>query len=81
MEVDIEIYDRWLWAVCNWGQQLLYLMYWKCSDTTGSTEEDVGDADCHQLPATTNVCKARGCSYTFWAPDDERCVTRNMLSN
>ena len=33
-----------------------------------------------QLPATTNVCKTRGCNYSFWAPDDERCVARNMLS-
>jgi len=32
-----------------------------------------------QLPATTNVCKTRGCNYSFWAPDDERCVDRNML--
>ena len=34
-----------------------------------------------QLPATTNVCKTRGCNYSYWAPDDERCVTRNTLSN
>ena len=27
-----------------------------------------------QLPATTNVCKTRGCNYSFWAPNDERCV-------
>ena len=27
-------------------------------------------------PATKNVCKTRGCNYTFWAPDDGRCVTR-----
>jgi hypothetical protein len=25
---------------------------------------------CRQLPATTNVCKTRGCNYGFWAPDD-----------
>jgi len=31
-----------------------------------------------QLPATTNVCKTRGCNYSFWAPDDERCVDRNI---
>jgi len=34
-----------------------------------------------QLPATTNVCKNRGCNYSFWAPDDERCVAWNVLSN
>ena len=34
-----------------------------------------------RLPATTNVCKTRGCNYSFCAPDDERCVARNMLSN
>jgi len=34
-----------------------------------------------QLPATTNVCKTRGCNYSFWAPDDERRVARNMSSN
>jgi len=32
-------------------------------------------------PATINVCKTRGCNYSFWAPDDGRCVARNMLSN
>jgi hypothetical protein len=25
--------------------------------------------------------QTRGCRYSFWAPDDERCVARNMLSN
>jgi len=30
---------------------------------------------------TTNVCKTGGCNYSFWAPDDERCVARNILSN
>jgi len=34
-----------------------------------------------QRPATTDVCKTRGCNYSFWAPDDEQCVARNMLSN
>ena len=34
-----------------------------------------------QRPATTDVCKTRGCKYSFWAPDDERHVARNMLSN
>jgi len=34
-----------------------------------------------QRPATINVCKTRGCNYSFWAPDDGRCVARNMLSN
>ena len=34
-----------------------------------------------QQPATTDVCKTRGCKYNFWAPDDERCVAWNMLSN
>ena len=33
MEVDSEIYDRWLWTTHNWGQQLLYFMYQKCSAT------------------------------------------------
>jgi len=30
-------------------------------------------------PATTNICKTRGCDYSFWAPDDEQCVAQNML--
>jgi hypothetical protein len=34
-----------------------------------------------QQPATKKVCKTRGCSYSFWAPDVGRCVTQNMLSN
>jgi len=34
-----------------------------------------------QRPATKNLCKTRGCNYSFWAPDDGRCVARNMLSN
>jgi len=29
---------------------------------------------CWPQPATTDVCKTRGCNYSFWAPDDERCV-------
>jgi hypothetical protein len=24
--------------------------------------------------ATTDVRKTRGCNYSFWAPDDKRCV-------
>jgi hypothetical protein len=32
-------------------------------------------------PVNKNVCKTRGCNYRFWAPDDGRCVARNMLSN
>jgi len=32
-------------------------------------------------PATKNVCKTRGCNYSFWAPDHGRCVARNLLSN
>jgi len=32
-------------------------------------------------PATKNVYKTRGCNYSFCAPDDGRCVARNMLSN
>jgi len=28
-----------------------------------------------------NVCKTRVCNYSFWDPEDERCVARNMLSN
>jgi hypothetical protein len=32
-------------------------------------------------PATKSVCKTRGCNYSFWAPDDGRCVALNMLSN
>jgi len=32
-------------------------------------------------PATIDVCKTRGCKYSFWAPDDDRCVARNTLSN
>jgi len=23
--------------------------------------------------------KTRGCNYSFWAPDDARCVAQNML--
>jgi len=34
-----------------------------------------------QQPATINVCKTRGCNYSFWAPDDGRSVARNTLSN
>jgi len=34
-----------------------------------------------QRPETKNVCKTRGCNYSFWAPDDGRVVARNMLSN
>ena len=34
-----------------------------------------------QRPATKNVCKTRGCNYSFWAPDDGRCIARNILSN
>jgi len=34
-----------------------------------------------QQSATKNVCKTRNCNYSFWAPDDGRCVARNMLSN
>ena len=34
-----------------------------------------------QLSAATGVWGTRGCSYSFWAPDDERCVARNVLSN
>jgi len=34
-----------------------------------------------QRPTTKNVCKTRGWNYSFWAPDDGRCVARNMLSN
>jgi len=25
--------------------------------------------------------QTRGCSYSFWTSDDERCVARNMLSS
>ena len=38
-------------------------------------------ADPSQRPATKNVCKTRSCNYSFWAPNDGRCVTRDMLSN
>jgi len=38
-------------------------------------------AEPSQPPATKNVCKTRGCNYSFWAPDDERCVARNVSSN
>jgi len=34
-----------------------------------------------QRPAAKNVFKTRGCNYSFWAPDDGRCVARNMFSN
>jgi hypothetical protein len=34
-----------------------------------------------QQPATTDVCKTRGCKFSFRAPDDEQCVTGKMLSN
>jgi hypothetical protein len=29
-------------------------------------------------PANTNVCKTRGCNYSFWAPDDERCRSKHV---
>jgi len=32
-----------------------------------------------QRPATENLRKTSGCNYSFWAPDDGHCVTRNML--
>jgi hypothetical protein len=35
-----------------------------------------GLAQPSQQPATKNVCKTRGCNYSFWAPDDGRCVAR-----
>jgi hypothetical protein len=38
-------------------------------------------AEPSQRPATINVCKNRGCNYSCWAPDDGRCVVRNMLRN
>jgi hypothetical protein len=28
-----------------------------------------------------NVYKTRGYNYSFWAPDDGRCVPRNMFIN
>ena len=34
-----------------------------------------------QRPGNQKVCKTAGCNYSFWAPDYERCVARNMLSN
>jgi hypothetical protein len=37
-------------------------------------------AEPSQRPATKNVCKTRGCNYSFWAPDDGRFV-RNTMSN
>jgi len=30
----------------------------------------------HSAMTTTNVRKTRGCSYSFWAPDNEWCVSR-----
>jgi len=38
-------------------------------------------AEPSQRPATKNVCKTRWCNYSFWTPDDGRCVALNMLSN
>ena len=38
-------------------------------------------AEPSQRSASKNVCKTRGCNYSFWAPDDGRCVAPNMLSN
>jgi len=35
---------------------------------------------CGCRPATTDACKTRGCSYSFWAPDYEGCVARNIFS-
>jgi len=34
-----------------------------------------------QRPATTDVRTTRGRNYSFWAPDDERCVARNTMSS
>jgi hypothetical protein len=34
-----------------------------------------------ERPATTHACKTRDCKYSSWAPDDEQCASRNMLSN
>jgi hypothetical protein len=31
-----------------------------------------------QWPATKNVCKTRGCNYSFWAPDDGRCRPKHV---
>ena len=31
-------------------------------------------AEPSQRPATKNACKTRGCNYSFWAPDNGRCV-------
>jgi hypothetical protein len=38
---------------------------------------------CRPLSAVGNHrrMKTRGCKYSFLAPDDKRCVARNMLSN
>ena len=33
-------------------------------------------AEPSQRPSTINVCKTKGCNYSFWAPDDGRCVAR-----
>jgi len=32
---------------------------------------------CQRL-APTDVCKTRGCNYSFWAPDDERCHSKHV---
>ena len=58
------------WPVLGWTLPLpLPLLSWRGSNKN------------NQLPATTNVCKTRGCNYSFCAPDDKRCVARNMLSH
>ena len=31
-----------------------------------------------QRPATINVCKTRGCNYSFWAPDDGQCHLKHV---
>jgi hypothetical protein len=38
-------------------------------------------AEPSQRPATKNVCKKPEAAITVSAPDDGRCVARNMLSN
>jgi hypothetical protein len=38
-------------------------------------------AEPSQRQKNKNICETTGCKYSFWVPDDGRCIARNMLSN
>jgi len=49
--------------------------------TEMSTRNISYDGSAIEAAGNQNVCKTRGCNYSFWVLDDGRCVARNMLSN